>query len=198
MKKILLGFLLISFFVACGTKEVEFSKLQNRNGIFYQVNQEKGFSGIAKKYYKDKTLKESITIKNGVFSGPTETFFQNGQTKYSGFYTNGKLAIEKSYYENGQVKTEFVNKKNNEKLYKEYYENGAIKNSVPFVNDVPSGEAKTFYRNGNIKRTINFSNGKATGPAVEYDQNGNVIKNYNFFDKIMQYTEDFNEQLKGN
>lgn len=64
MKYILMLIVFFSFF-SCQEKEVLFKDLQNRNGVYYEINSQKGFTGLAKDYYDNGQLKSEGSFKTG-------------------------------------------------------------------------------------------------------------------------------------
>ncbi|MGL4567916.1 MAG: WG repeat-containing protein [Fusobacteriaceae bacterium] len=104
MKKYLCLIALSLVLVSCGKKEIDSSKLQNRNGIFYEVNQQKGFTGKAVSKYSNGQIKEEFSFKNGKPNGIFKVYYENGQLKEEGSYKDSKLnGSYKKYYENGHI-----------------------------------------------------------------------------------------------
>ena len=101
MKKILfvIGILVIVF--ACSSEKVNFSQLQDRNGLFYLVNKDKPFSGDVVSYVNGK-LEFEGKIENGLREGPWVYYYPTGQKKIEGVYKDGfKDGNWTSYKDNG-------------------------------------------------------------------------------------------------
>ena len=63
MKK-LLPILFVLIITSC-SKEVPSDRLVERDGIYYEVNSQTGFTGTSISYYENGQLKEKITYTNG-------------------------------------------------------------------------------------------------------------------------------------
>ncbi len=97
MKKQLLLFYLLFPFMVFG-QQVDANKLEERNGLTYEVGKTKPFTG------------QSITYtENGKEEGEYIWWFENGNLNKKGVYHNG-IADGKWewYYENGQKKQEGI------------------------------------------------------------------------------------------
>ena len=101
MKKVLFFSAMIALLVACSSEKVNFSQLQDRNGLFYLVNAEKPFNGDVVSYQEGK-LEFEGNIKNGLREGHWNYYFANGQKKSEGNYVSGAKDGTWTYYsENG-------------------------------------------------------------------------------------------------
>ena len=143
-----LTILCLVLLVSC-SNEVPSYKLVERQGITYQVNSEKPFTGTSVEYYVDTIIKDQFeervlwkrtTYKDGVLDGLYESFHPNGQT---GVRENYKLGSEHGlhevFYKNGQSQEtgnyivgkkdglwEKYNKYNGDILKTEEYKNGVL------------------------------------------------------------------------
>jgi uncharacterized protein len=102
MKKnlFLLGSLLIIF--ACSSEKMNFSKLQDRNGLYYLVNSQKPYSGEVVSYANGNIEFEG-QIENGLREGLWVYYYPSGQKKMEGNYKEGlKDGNWTSWIENGQ------------------------------------------------------------------------------------------------
>lgn len=103
MKKLGILLFLSMLFISCKDKEVHSSKLQQRNGLVYEINQKKEFTGtaITTSRYGNTT---KTPYKKGKKDGLMEDYWKNGQLKSSTPYKNGKIegtCLE--YFDNGQL-----------------------------------------------------------------------------------------------
>jgi len=100
MKK-LLTILCLVLLVSCSpSPEVPSNQLVERQGVTYQVNSEKPFTGTSVEYYLDTIIKDQFeervlwkrtTYKDGVLDGLYESFHPNGQLELKENYKDGKL-----------------------------------------------------------------------------------------------------------
>ena len=101
MKKVLFYSTMIVLLVACSSEKVNFSQLQDRNGLFYMVNEEKPFSGDIVSYQEGKIEFEG-NIRNGLREDHWVYYYTNGQKKSEGEYKAGAKDGTWTYYsENG-------------------------------------------------------------------------------------------------
>ena len=104
MKK-LLPILFVLIITSC-SKEVPSDQLVERDGLYYEVNSQKPFSGSSVNYFDNGTLENKLNFKDGKLDGLIESYFENGQLNLKGNYINGledKLFL--SYFDNGQLES---------------------------------------------------------------------------------------------
>ena len=94
----LVGLLLMGFF----PKEVDISKMEERNGIVYVIGEDKPFTGKFIEKYNDGQIKIEINYKNGTKHGKEKNYHPNGkifkEQEWKDGNLNGKI---KSWDENG-------------------------------------------------------------------------------------------------
>ncbi len=101
-------FLLTSFTVFA-EREVDFEKLKydEKTGLVYLEGEKKAFTGIAKQYYEDKSLKIEFPYKNGKMEGRGKEYYPSGKFKSDAFFVDGLLQGKSTgYYENGNLEYE--------------------------------------------------------------------------------------------
>ncbi len=93
---------------------VEVSKIQEKNGITYKINDQTPFSGKVFDYYENGPKRTEISYNNGITHGSLSFWYKNGNKKVTGNFREGKKHGKFVFYEeNGEI------------LKEEYYENGA-------------------------------------------------------------------------
>lgn len=151
MKKIFMILMCTTMLLGCMDKEVDISKKQIRNGIVYEVNQDKSFTGKFIAKYDNGQLKVSEEYIDGLANGTQISYYKNGQTKEELKYENGKPVGEYlSYYENGNIfcqgnylegKKEGVWKvynEDNKLILTQTYKNGNLEDVKQYLIDVQS------------------------------------------------------------
>ena len=104
MKKIELIIIIIVFFISCNKKQINFNELEERNGVYYEIEKQKPFTGKSREYYKSGQLQEEGTFKNGILEGPYKKYYTNGKLYSKVTYKNNKLdGLLKRYYMEGQL-----------------------------------------------------------------------------------------------
>tara|TARA_B100001079_G_C15996971_1_gene334343 strand:- start:54 stop:524 length:471 start_codon:yes stop_codon:yes gene_type:complete len=152
MKKIFLTALIFSV-VSCSVPEVPMDSLVERNGITYQVNSDKPYSGKAIIYFANGQVDLINTYKKGKII-QQEAFQQNGTPLYKEvFDKNGTIIEEEYYHDNGQLRTTISCEGGIEndicpyEEYYEYYENGQLNFKGIYKNGEPVLEEE-YYENG--------------------------------------------------
>lgn len=106
------------------------------------------FTGaIDSAFYKD------ITLVNA-YVGPYVSWYENGNTKINGFYTNRKK----------------------DKTWTSYYKNGIMACQHIFINGVPHGTCIDWYQNGNKFAEGTYDMGKLVNTYSIWHENGKLYK----------------------
>jgi len=135
MTKIIAILTSLMFMVGC---EKEVSSLQERNGVYYEINSEKGFTGnLIKKYPNGQKMSEGHH-KDGKREGI-----------YTDWYENGKKQAE-SNYKDGK----------HEGLATNWGENGQKEFELNYKDGKPEGLVTSWYGNGQKKYEGNYKDGE--------------------------------------
>jgi len=114
MKKVILLSGIILAFSSCATKKVNFDQLQDRNGLFYMVNDNEPFTGEIISYVSGRIEFEG-EVKNGLKEGLWIYYYANGQKEMEGMYKDGLKEGTWSYWaENGEQEDQEVFKLGNQ------------------------------------------------------------------------------------
>ena len=70
---------------------VDWDSIEDRNGLSYQPNESKPFSGWAKSMYDSGQVEFLGQFKNGKHDGPYMSWYENGQRLLEIHWRNGKL-----------------------------------------------------------------------------------------------------------
>ncbi len=150
MKKFIVVLGILFLIVSCGSdnggnKTIDASKLENRDGIAYEANQEKPYTGKVV-----KISKVEINYKDGKPNGQMIAWYGNGQKRYETTHKDGKrIGKWITWYENGQ--------KRNEATFKDGKENG---------------KSIAWHENGQKRVEGTYKSGKKNGKWIEWDENG--------------------------
>lgn len=199
----------VIFFHSCSDKEIPFDSLVERAGLYYEVNQEKPFSGdVFKKLENgqytltgsfDKGFKsgewieyydngQKRTVRNysseGKLNGVEEKFIESGQLISKGsFKDNQKSGLWENYYNNGSIKFKGnYSKDDYNGLVESFFENGTPKFKGTYLNTRYDGLIEEWYSNGNKKSEINYSNGVLNGSSKEFSNQGFLKRDFNYKD----------------
>ena len=170
-------FLLTSFTVFA-EREVDFEKLKydEKTGLVYLEGEKEAFTGIAKQYYEDKSLKIEFPYKNGKMEGRGNEYYPSGKFKSDAFFVDGLLQGKSTgYYENGNLEYEENYKDGKlDGLIKEYYENGQVFIQENYKDGKLDGESFNFNEDGSFRSKAVYKNGELVGDIIK-GETGSVV-----------------------
>tara|TARA_B100000902_G_C27162442_1_gene839447 strand:- start:36 stop:881 length:846 start_codon:yes stop_codon:yes gene_type:complete len=185
MKKLLIFLLLCSLGFSQYNTPINFELLEERDGLYYQYNSPKPFSG---KVFNIQGRSEG-SFRNGKKSGKFSFYFDNGQLKSQGYYSNNLQQRKWTYYyENGQINgtgsykdgdgTDLIEDTEipthgRTGQWKYFYENGQLEFKATYKNGL-YGPFKLYYENGQLKSEGTVKDGKEDGPYKSYYENGQI------------------------
>ena len=159
-------------------REVDIDKIKydEKKELGYLEGEKEPFTGIAKDYYEDKSLKVEFPYKNGRIEGKAKAYYPSGKFKSEAFFVDDLLQGKSvGYYENGNLQYE-DNYKDDELdgLIKEYYENGQIKSEMYYKNGNLDGPATEYYENGQVYIQESYKDGQLDGESFNFNENGSL------------------------
>ena len=79
---------LLTFFTVFAEREVDFEKLEydEKTELVYVEGEKEAFTGIAKQYYEDKSLKAEVPYLNGKIEGIEKQYYPSGKFKSDAFF----------------------------------------------------------------------------------------------------------------
>ena len=169
---------LLSSFNLFAEREVDFEKLEydEKTGLVYLEGEKEAFTGIAKQYYEDKSLKIEFPYKNGRIEGKAKAYYPSGKFKSEAFFVDDLLQGKSvGYYESGNLQYE-DNYKDDELdgLIKEYYENGQIKSEMYYKSGNLDGSATEYYENGRVYIQESYKDGQLDGESFNFTEDGSL------------------------
>ena len=199
MKLFVPGILLILF--ACSAERMNFNRLQDRNGLYFLVNEEKPYSGDVVSYANGKTVFEG-SIENGLKTGLWVYYYPSGQKKMEGEYLDGLLEGNWTYWKENEEQEKIEVYKYGKLLTNEETDPGPAEDTVvtatseqKAASPEPEKEVKKVAEkevNKEVKKEVKkepkpviweslhggpvkYLNGiPYTGPVVKYFKNGNM------------------------
>ena len=190
-RRVLLFLVILGFFTSMCSKsrEVDQSKIQERGGLVYVVNETNPYTGKIIERFHNNQKKNESEFKNGKMTGKLITYYENGQIAVKGNFRDAKQDGKWIYYdENGQI-TQEENYKNDKKDGKwiSYDTNGQISEQGNYKDDRKDGEWILYY-NGQISEKGSYKDGDKDGKWIIYDENGSTVKeeNYNYGDGFVK------------
>jgi antitoxin component YwqK of YwqJK toxin-antitoxin module len=112
-------------------------------------------------FYKNNLLVGTGSYNQfNLLDGKYQEFYNEGEIKASGTYSNGKKIGKWTYY----------------------HQNSNVEQSGNYLKDKPNGEWKWFYENGSVLRIEVYNMGLREGPYFEFDLNGDTLIGGQFSD----------------
>ena len=173
----LIIFILTSFSIFA-QREVNYEDLKynEKTELIYANDEKEPFTGIAKDYYEDKSLKVEFPYKNGRIEGKAKAYYPSGKFKSEAFFVDDLLQGKSvGYYESGNLQYE-DNYKDDELdgLIKEYYENGQIKSEMHYKSGNLDGVATEYYENGQVYIQESYKDGELDGESFNFNEDGSL------------------------
>ena len=157
--------------------KLEELKYNEETELMYVNDEKEPFTGIAKDFYEDNSLKVEYPHKNGKIEGLAKEYYPNGKLKSEENYVDGQLngkAI--TYYENGNIE------------YEENYKDGKLEGEIVFYDENGNVELKAIYKDDKVDKVIDVKTGEEISDEknkfedyLEYSIFGVIIALYIFF-----------------
>ena len=183
MKK-LLPILFVLIITSCSPEpkepkepEVQSIYLQERGGVYYEVNSTIPFTGKNRTYHTilGVTSEQIWSYRDGLRDGVRKTS-TNGNVVSKTIYKDGeKDGLDEMFKEDGQLIWR-KNYKDGEQhgLEEVYYKNGQLISKVNFISGNKDGLEESYQENGYLVSRVNFKGGKEDG-LKEFYRNGQLI-----------------------
>lgn len=172
-----LVYVLLIFTTSCSKNEISSDKLQERNGIYYAVNETKPYSGKVIDIRDNEQKRYERELKNGLLDGLYTRWYSNGQKQFEKEYTDGNLnGLSLEWYSNGQNKAEISYKAGLQSgNFKTWHENGQQTTDGSYKDNKKDGKWTYWYDSGKKKKEISFNYGKKECGMLLWDKNGKII-----------------------
>ena len=143
---------------------VDWSKLEDRDGVAYLSNEETPYTGHSKGFHKNGQKAGEGNFKDGKKNGLWTTWHENGQKRDEITWKEDKPnGLATQWYENGQKKKEGNNKDGKpDGLYTLWYENGQ-----------KSGEGT--YKESKLVTVVQWKFNGEKCPVTNIDEDGNGV-----------------------
>lgn len=180
-KNFIYGFIIfiLSSFSIFAEREAKLEELKyNEETELMYVNDEKEpFTGIAKDFYEDNSLKVEYPHKNGKVEGLAKGYYPNGKLKSEANFVDGLLNGKSvTYYENGQLCIE------------ENYKDGKLEGEIVYYDENGNMELKAIYKDDKVDKVIDVKTGEEISAEknkfedyLEYSIFGVIIALYIYF-----------------
>ena len=157
--------------------KLEELKYNEETELMYVNDEKEPFTGIAKDFYEDNSLKVEYPHKNGKIEGLAKEYYPNGKLKSEENYIDGQLNGKViTYYENGNIE------------YEENYKDGKLEGEIVFYDENGNVELKAIYKDDKVDKVIDVKTGEEISDEknkfedyLEYSIFGVIIALYIFF-----------------
>lgn len=155
---------------------INYDQLERRARVAYLKGTDTPFSGTAKSYYKNGSVKNDIAFANGLKDGNYKVFYESGKIKSVKLYKENKLEGEVIvWYEAGQFERKVMfsaDKKNG--LFQSWYDNGQLKSKGMYINNKKTGIHTGWYENTKKESEGYFVDDTEDGVHSEWYENGHL------------------------
>ena len=192
MKKFILLFSMFIVVVSCEQQRVNKKLLiEKEDKKFFE---DKPFSGILIREFKDGSIRTEVEFKDGEVSGFAKEYYNNGFLKEElTMIKDGKReGTHTIYFENGRPEeiVEYVNDEPDGNK-SEFYESGAIRSIEKRVSE-DKIEFVSYWQTGNIyAEGFKNNKGKWNGTFKRYSEEGNMIKQIDYDNGEIVKSQDF-------
>jgi antitoxin component YwqK of YwqJK toxin-antitoxin module len=157
---------------------VDWSKLQDRDGVTYLPNTQEPFSGYAKQVYENEQIEVLAKFKDG-YVVRVKQWQENGTPRWDFGFTEGNRGIEGiPWKEEGE--TIYQRPKDGPETF--WHENGQKKSEGNYKDGVIHGPAIGWHKNGQKAYEANYIKGKENGLSTEWYENGQIKLKIQFKD----------------
>ena len=135
---------------------VEWSKLQDRDGVIYLPNTDKPFSGFAKRVYENEQVEILAQFKDG-YVVRVKQWQENGTPRWDFGFIEGNRGIEGIPWKEEKVCSQEIALNTREGPETFWHENGQTKQESNFKDGKQNGPFISWYENGQKKEEAKFS-----------------------------------------
>ena len=173
--------LILPLLISNGSWAILYEELVERDGLTYAPFKDIPFTGKT-------TGTKQMSFHEGKLYGEFQTYYDNGQLEYRGFYNyagelEGKLT---EYYESGALSAIFhyVNGVLEGEViyYSVMTEDGTISSTGTMIDGKKHGEWKLYSNDGSVWSVRNYRNGLYHGELLNYWENGQLREKIDYVD----------------
>ncbi len=162
--------------------DINWNKTKEKKAYYYRTITPEGSMFLVKDYFsKNDQLQMEGRYKSKKLEGNTREgmftyYWSNGNKKYEGEYSAGKVDGQWTYwYFNGEKRCEGKYEKGDQQgEWSYYHKNGKLKTKPTYIDDEKNGASVFFYDNGDKLEEANFSKGNLDGEFTVYYIGGKV------------------------
>jgi antitoxin component YwqK of YwqJK toxin-antitoxin module len=161
-------------------KVIAQEKLQERNGIKFEINQDTPYTGAAESFHSNGQKSSLMHYKDGKQHGIETAWYENGQLKTEWHWMYGDAMSAVKWKPDG-TKCPLTNLRNGNGVAVWYHDNGQKKYEFNFKGGKFHGTQTSWRENGQKQSQDNYLNGKQHGIFTMW-LNGRKIIETNYKD----------------
>lgn len=165
---------------------VDWSRLQDRNGVAYLLDGDKPFNGYAERAYENKQVELLVRFEAG-YVGRLKQWQENGIPRWDIGYVQGTVRVADVPVSETKLNEEWIRLKTSEEslgkhdgLYERWYQNGQKAGRVGFKGGKEEGLSTMWYEDGQKKEEGYFQDGRMEGLWISWHKNGQKNEQANF------------------
>ena len=186
--------------------EIELSRLQERDNLYYEVGEKSPFTGVAigpngmdynrfkkgkrhgtsQEFYNDGTEKLTMNFSHGILNGEQLAYYTNGQPRKKQKYKQGLILSDVTYDRNGNIEKDIsyeYRKGIQTKTERDGQGRVTLVENYNIRTEQLDGERLTYHPNGKICDKEHYRNGKRYGEQLYYNSEGKLITKESYKDE---------------
>ena len=145
-----------------GPRIIRESRLQDRNGTKFEINQDQPYTGHVVGFFDNKQKRVDSPYTDGQLHGVETLWFDNGQRRAQRPWQKGKLHGKLStWYRNGQRESGTSYQAGQRHgLHRAWHLNGRLAEETTYANGERNGLERHWHADGKIAREVRWENGR--------------------------------------
>ena len=145
-----------------GPKVIRESQLQDRNGTWFEINQEASYTGQVVGFFQNRQKRIESNYSTGQLHGAQSLWFDNGQKRQMTQFQKGQRhGAQSTWYRNGQRASDTNYQKDRRHGQRRaWHVNGKLAEETTWVAGELHGLARHWHDNGKIAREVRWENGR--------------------------------------
>ncbi|MDG2213651.1 MAG: toxin-antitoxin system YwqK family antitoxin, partial [Verrucomicrobiota bacterium] len=166
-----------------GPKVIREAQLQDRNGTWFEINQENPFTGKVLGFFQNRQKRIESDYQDGLLHGVQTLWFDNGQKRQLTQHEKGlQHGVQTAWYRGGQKASESNYQKGKRQgSHSIWHPNGTLAGETSYLQGEPNGLARQWHNNGKIAREVRWERGRQlafdtwTAKGVRFGEGTNTV-----------------------
>jgi len=166
-----------------GPKVIREAQLQDRNGTWFEINQDNPFTGKVLGFFQNRQKRIESDYQDGLLHGVQTLWFDNGQKRQMTQHEKGlQHGVQTAWYRGGQKASESnYHKGKRQGSHSIWHPNGTLAGETSYLQGEPNGLARQWHNNGKIAREVRWERGRQlafdtwTAKGVRFGEGTNTV-----------------------